>query len=771
VNTHRTATDSPTDEPTDRRVSSQRESLVLGTSHWRGCSPDGGSVLSGLAGTIDRHPWRVLVVALVVVAVAAPLGIGVRDHLKPRGFDVPGSGNEQARGLIERASGTDPANAVLALVRLPAPFAAPRSQRIIRVVEAKLRREPAVAVVLDARTAHNPSMVARDRRSTYVVAAFRPLDDQAQEDAGKRLVAAFADDPSVTLGGNPVANHEASKTIEDDLRRAEVLAVPLIVLLSFFLFRGFVASLLAPIAGGVTVIVSFFLLRGLASVTSLSIYALNLVTGLSIGLSIDWSLLLLSRYREERASTDDLQLALCRALVPAGRTIFYSALTVAAAMATLLVFPLRFLRSMGYGGIIASAVAMLAALVLLPTLLRVLGPRVDALTLPRWRDPRRVADPGRTSRALGRLDVRRPIPIVTLVVLVLLAVAAAALGVRWTTVDASSLPASTQAYRTDAAINRSGEYPPNSGTPFYLAVAAPPTAGPAVRALAGRVRELPGIQAVAPPRPLAKGAWRIDLISTDTPLSASAQDAVGALRALDSPYPVYVGGDAAAFKDERSAIGSHLPIAVALLAVATLLILFLFSGSLVAPLLSLTMTALTLAAAFGALVLVFQDGRLEGLLDYSGQGALDLTIPLVLAALVFAIVTDYGVFLLSRIREARLGGAGDREAIQEGAARVSRIVVSAAVLFAVSIGVFGTSSIVLLKILGVGTAVAVLVDSLFVRSMLLPAALALLGPRAWWAPSALRRLHERIGVREGRPAAAQTGALPQCPAEIHKSER
>jgi uncharacterized membrane protein YdfJ with MMPL/SSD domain len=717
-------------------------------------------VLSGLSETIDRHPWRVLVAALLVVAVAAPLGIHVRDHLKPRGFDVPGSGNEKARALIERASGTDPANSVLAVVRLPTRYGTPRAQRAIRSVEARLGRDPAVAIVLDARTARNPSMVARDRRSTYLIAAFRPLDDQAQEDAGKRLLASFAGDPRVTLGGNPVANHEISKTIEDDLRKAELLAVPLIVILSFFLFRGFVASLLAPVAGGATVIVSFFLLRGLASVTSLSIYALNLVTGLSIGLSIDWSLLLLSRYREERAATDDLHLALRRALVPAGRTILYSALTVAAALATLLVFPLRFLRSMGYGGIIASAVAALAALVLLPSLLRVLGPRINALTLPRWRDPRRLAEPGPISRAVARIGVTRPIPVVVLFVVLLLAIATPALRIHWSTVDASSLPSSTQAYRTDAFVNRSSEFPAYSGTPFYLAVAAPATARTAVDALAGRVRGLPGIRAVAPPVRLGNGAWRIDLVSADAPYSAATQSTVHALRALDSPYPVYVGGDAAAFHDERSAIGSHLPIAVLLLVGVALFILFLFSGSVVAPLVTLLMTALTLAAAFGALVLIFQDGRFEGLLDYTGQNALDLTIPLVLAALVFAIVTDYGVFLLSRIREARLGGLTDREAIQGSVARVSRIVVSAAVLFAVSIGVFGTSSIVLLKILGIGTAVAVLVDSLFVRSMLLPATLALLGPRAWWAPKFLRRLYGRIGLSEDsatEPRARPTG--------------
>jgi uncharacterized membrane protein YdfJ with MMPL/SSD domain len=713
-------------------------------------------VLPTVAGVIDRHPWRVLIVALAVTAVAAPLGLQVREHLKPRGFDVSGSGNAKARALIERASGTDPANSVLALVRLPAPFGTSGAEEAVHSVESRLERDPAVAAVFDAESAHNPAMVAADRRSTYVIAALRPVDDQAQEDAGKRLLAAFAGDPRVTLGGSPIANHEISQTIEDDLRRAELLAVPLIVVLSFFLFRGFVASLLAPIAAVLTVIVSFFLLRELASVVSLSIYALNLVTGLSIGLSIDWSLLLLSRYREERAATDDLRLALRRALVPAGRTIFYSALTVAASLATLLVFPLRFLRSMGYGGIIASAVAMLAALVVLPALLRVLGPRVDALTLPRWRDPRRLAEPGRWSHALGNLDIRRPVPVVAAVVLALVVTASPFLRVHWTTVDASSLPKSAQAYQADTAVNRSGAFPPNSGVPLYLALTAPRSAGAEVRKIATAARQLPGVRAAGPPRALGEDTWRIDLVSAGTPYSGSAQRLVRELRSLDSAYPLFVGGDAAAFHDEQSAIESHLPFAVALLACATLLILFLFSGSLVAPLLSLLMTALTLAAAFGALILVFQDGRLEGLLSYTSQGALDLTIPLVLAALVFAISTDYGVFLLSRIREARLAGHPDREAISIGVARVSRIVISAAILFAVSIGVFGLSSIVVLKILGLGTAAAVLVDSLFVHSLLMPASLALLGSWAWWAPGPLSRLHRRIGLSE--EAASQTGA-------------
>jgi uncharacterized membrane protein YdfJ with MMPL/SSD domain len=705
-------------------------------------------MFSRLAGLIDRHPWWVLGVTLAIVVIAAPLGIHVREHLKPRGFDVAGSGSARARALVTRATGTDPANSVLALVRLDAPIWTSGSQHKIADVERRLRRDPAVAGVFDWRSAHNPAMVGRDRRQTYVIAALRPLDDKQQEEAAKRLVASFAGDPRVTLGGNPVANEEISKTIEADLRRAELLAVPLIVLLSFFLFRGFVASLLAPIAGGLTVLVSFFLLRELASFTSLSIYALNLVTGLSIGLSIDWSLLLLSRYREERATTADLRLALRRALVPAGHTILFSALTVAASMATLLVFPLRFLRSMGYGGIVASLVAMLVALVVLPTILRLLGRRIDALALPRWRDPRRNAAPSRLWRGVGSLVTDRSVPVATLVVALLVVVATPVFRIHWTTVDATSLPESAQAFRADAAINHSREFIPNGGTPFYLVFRASPSAAAEATALADRTRHLQGLLAVGAPRFIGDDSWQINIISAGPPYGSTTQGLVDEVRSLGSRDRISVGGDAAAFHDERSAIAAHVPLAIVLLAASTLIILFLLSGSVVAPLLSLLMTALTLAAAFGALILIFQDGRFEGLLGYTSQAALDLTIPLVLAALVFAISTDYGVFLLSRIREARLKERGGREAIGGSVAIVGRIVTSAAVLFAVSIGVFGTSNIVVLKILGIGAALAVLVDSVLVRCLLLPASLRLLGRSAWWVPTSLARLHERIGLHE-----------------------
>jgi RND superfamily putative drug exporter len=418
---------------------------------------------------------------------------------------------------------------------------------------------------------------------------------------------------------------------------------------------------------------------------------------------------------------------------------------------------------MGYGGIIASLVAMLAALVLLPTVLRLLGQRVDALTLARWRDPKRLGEPAGHWRRIGRLVTGRPIPVATAVIVLLLLVATPIARIQWTTVDASTLPASAQAHQADQTINRSHEFVANGGTPLYLALRAPTTGagGAAAATLADKARQLPGVRAVAPPRPLRQDTWQINLIASDTPYSDTTQNLVRRLATIKFGYPFFTGGDAAAFRDERSAIGSHLPVAVALLAAATLVILFLLAGSLVAPILVLVMNGLILGAAFGTLILIFQDGRFESVLGYSGQAALDLTIPLVLAALVFAISTDYGVFLLSRVREARLGGRGDREAIGGGVATIGPIVTSAAVLFAVSIGIFGTSNMIVLKILGIGTALAVLADAILVCCLLLPAVLSLLGRYTWSLPAAIERLHHRLGLHEEDDSATPaTAASP-----------
>jgi uncharacterized membrane protein YdfJ with MMPL/SSD domain len=291
------------------------------------------------------------------------------------------------------------------------------------------------------------------------------------------------------------------------------------------------------------------------------------------------------------------------------------------------------------------------------------------------------------------------------------------------------------------------QFPPNATTPVYAVVNAPATARAEVEAYASELGALPGAAAVAAPQ--ASGAvWRVDVTPRGTELSDSAEQLVRDVRAVDAPFPVDVGGGTARFEDQLSSLRGSLPVALGLLAVTTLVILFVMTGSVVLPAKALVMNLLTLSAAFGLLVLIFQDGRLEGLLAYDSQGALESTQPILLFAVAFGLSTDYGVFLLTRIKEARDGGVPDREAVAVGLERTGRVVTFAALLFCVAIGAFATSKIVFIKELGVGTALAVLIDAFLVRALLVPSLMALLGRWNWWAPRPLARLHARLGLTE-----------------------
>jgi RND superfamily putative drug exporter len=277
-----------------------------------------------------------------------------------------------------------------------------------------------------------------------------------------------------------------------------------------------------------------------------------------------------------------------------------------------------------------------------------------------------------------------------------------------------------------------------------------------VEAFAARLGSLDGVRAVAAPRDPRNGLWRIDVYSEGASLSDVSKRLVDDVRSVDAPFRVQVGGASAAFVDRQSALGDALPLALILLAGSTLVILFLMTGSIVLPVKALVMNLLTLSAAFGILVLVFQDGRLEGLLSYTSQGALESSQPVLLFAVAFGLSTDYGVFLLTRIKEARDNGLGDREAVAVGLQRTGRIVTFAALLFCIAIGAFATSEIVFIKQLGIGTALAVIIDATIVRALLVPSLMALLGHWNWWAPRPLARVHARLGLHEGTPAAGRS---------------
>jgi RND superfamily putative drug exporter len=433
-------------------------------------------------------------------------------------------------------------------------------------------------------------------------------------------------------------------------------------------------------------------------------------------------------------------------MATAGRTVCFSSITVAAAMASLIVFPQRFLVSMGLGGAVVALVAAASALLVLPALLILLAGHVGRV----------VPQPEGTGRwyRIAHAVMRRPALVVVVTTAGLLVIASPALHIRWSGIDASVLPTSKSARVVSDELARA--FPAQDLNTLTVAATAPGAAGPELAVYEARLRTVPGITTVRPPAYLGRGVWELTLGANSDPISAAAQRTVQDVRAVDAPTAVAVGGQAAEFHDQRAAIASTLPVALALLAVTTLLILWLMTGSVVLPVTSLALNALTVAAATGLLVFIFQDGRLTGPLAYTSQGGIEQNDFLVFAALVFALSTDYGVLVLTRIKEARDRGLGDREAVAVGLEHTGRLVTRAAVLLAVAIGAFGTSKVVFLKEVGLGTAAAVLIDAFIVRTALVPSLMALLGWRNWWSPTPLRRLHARLGISEAPPTQPPT---------------
>jgi RND superfamily putative drug exporter len=545
--------------------------------------------------------------------------------------------------------------------------------------------------------------------------------------------------------------------VEEDLRKAEMLAFPLLFLLSFVFFRSLVASLLPVMIGLLAIVGTFLILRLASEFGSISIFALNLTTGLGLGLAIDYSLFIVSRYREEIAKDGPGLAAMRRVLATAGRTVFFSSLTVAAALASLLVFPQRFLYSMGLGGSLVVLLAALISLTVLPAVLTLLGTRVNSLS-PRFLRRRAEAEVRPDEQGfwyrLSRFVMRRPAPVATLSALFLIVLGLPFFNIHFNTVDPTVLPESASARQAYDTV--SSEFPPYRETPIWVSMKGATPRATAV--IATRVRHTPGVAAVYPPQPLRGGVTAIEAISANSFNSEASKSTVKRIRDIPAPpqATVLVGGATADFIDFQGSLGRHLPIAFAIIVLATLVILFLMTGSVVLPIKSLIMNVLNLSAVFGLLVLIFQDGRFEGLLGYTSSGAIEQTMPILLFAVAFGLSTDYAVFLLSRIKEARDNGASDSECVAIGLERTGRIVTAAALLFAVAIGAFATSKIIFIKQNGVGTALAVLIDASIVRALLVPSLMELLGKWNWWAPAPLRRLHDRYGISEtATPGAAR----------------
>ena len=621
---------------------------------------------------------------------------------------------------------------MIALVR------APRTSPVVAGVARTLGADPGIARVAIPPPSGPSPVVSADGRLVLVAATLRA--GASDSDVVKRLEHAFASVRAVTLGGDAVASQQVGDQATKGLAIAELIAFPLLALLSVLVFRG-VAALLPVAIGGFSVLGAFAVLRAVNSVLSLSPFALNLVIGLGLGLAIDYSLFCVSRFREELGRGADVPVAVRTTMQTAGRTVLFSAVTVAAAMACLTVFPQRFLVSMGLGGLVVALVAAASAVVFLPALFMLMGARLGKVAPG-------PEGSGRWYR-LARAVMRRPGMTAVLSAAALLLLATPALGIRWSGIDASVLPTGQSARTVSDAIAR--DFPGVNSSPVILAVTAPAGAGPMLNRYAARLQLIRGVRTVSAPRNLSPDTWEIDVDGSGTPITDKSQNLVNAIRARPKPYPVAVGGATADLIDQHAATSRTLPVAIVLLVSLTLTVLWLMTGSVVLPIKALLMNLLTTAATAGILVLVFQDGNLTGLLGFTKPQGIEQTDFLVLVAIVFGLSTDYGVFLLTRIKEARDRGLSNADAVAVGLQRTGAIVTAAAILLAVALGAFVTSQLVFLKELGVGAASAVLIDAFVVRGLLVPALMCLLGSANWWSPRPLRRLHERLSVTEPTP--------------------
>jgi uncharacterized membrane protein YdfJ with MMPL/SSD domain len=706
-------------------------------------------VIDRLAALATGHTRRVLVLAGALFVVAAVLGTPVVSLLKSESSDFQdrNAQNQQVLRAIEHATGQTAGFGVAALVPtsgnvLTDPAAAGAATR----VAALLSSQHGFQRVLDYPSSHLPEQVSRDGRQTVLLAAFASRADSAQ--AVERVRGRL---PGVRLGGNDVAFSEITSRTSSDLRRAEMLAFPILLLLSLWVFRGVVAAVLPLLVGGFAIVATFLALRLIDQFLGLSIFAVNLVTGIGLGLGIDYSLFVLSRYREELALGADTATAIARTLHTAGRTVLYSSLTVAGALSCLLVFPLRFLYSMGVGGALVALSAGAVALLVLPAVLVALGPRIDALA-PAWlqRSASRAARPSTQGAwyRIARGVMRRPGLIALATATVLVVAALPALSLQLTPPDARVLPASSQPREVAEELNHA--FPVNGSQAITMVVRAPANGAAAVAALAHRAQLAAGRQAgVGTPRYLGGGSWEVEAHPQGTDGSAANQSLIARLRALAPAPQLLVGGSTAWFVDQKAAIAAHELPALVILALVTGGILFLMTGSLVLPAVALLMNLLTVAVGAGLLVLIFQEGNLASLMGFSPIGGLEESNLVLLFVVAFALSTDYGVFLFARIKEAHDMGTSTRDAVAQGLERTGRLITAAALLLCVAIGAFVTSHIFFIKQLGVGSALAVAIDATVVRAVLVPALMGRLGERTWWAPRPLRALHDRIGLQEG----------------------
>ena len=717
-----------------------------------------------------------MALTLVFIAVAGALSGGVQDTLKTGGFEDPGAEATEAAEVLEAEFGAGDPDVVLAVTATSGSVDDPTVVEAAADLYDELVAVDGVAQVASYWSLGSPPPLRSTAGDRALVLVQLTGDENDRHEQSSVIRDAFSgEDPSgeltIGVGGYSATFDQVNHVIEEDLVRAELIALPITLILLVLIFRSVVAALLPLVIGGFAILGTFLALFLIGSVTDVSVFALNFTTAMGLGLAIDYSLLVVSRFREELATGVDVFPAVTTTVRTAGRTVLFSALTVAASLVALLVFPLYFLRSFAYAGIAVVGLAAVGATIVLPALLAILGHNVNRGSIP-W--PRRRAERAPEEGFWHRLAMtvmRRPIPIASVAIIFLLALAVPFLGVELGFPDDRVLPPGIESRDVGDIVR--DDFAGDESQPLVAVI--PDIGDPADRMddIDGYASELSALDGVSRvdalsgsyiggarvlgPTELAErfdggSGTYLNVIASVEPISLEGEALARDVRAMATPFDddteVLIGGGAAELLDGKAGLIDRLPLAMGLIAGITFVVLFLSFGSLLMPLKAIVLNLLSLTATFGAMVWIFQDGHLADVLGFTATGTLVVSMPVLMFITAFGLSMDYEVFMLSRIKEEYDRTGDDVGSVAAGLERTGGIVTAAAVLIAVVFIAFATGRVSFMIMFGVGLSMAVLVDAFVVRTTLVPAFMRLAGKANWWAPAPLRRFHDRFGFQD-----------------------
>ena len=749
-------------------------------------------MLSQIARMAITSPRRVIVVAALLTLALAIFGVPVANSLSASGFQDPTSESARASQLLtDKFSQGD--TQLLVTVSTPDGVDSPAARAAGTEIVDQLRSSPHVVDVASPWTTPPQAaadLVSKDRNTGLIVAGIKGNESDQQKYAEELSTQVTHDRNGATVrtGGAAMVNVQITKQSQRDLLVMESIAIPLSFLVLVWVFGGLIAAALPVAVGGMAIFGALAVLRTISFATDVSIFALNLTTAMGLALAIDYTLLIISRYRDELADGADREVAVVRTVVTAGRTVLFSATTVALSMAVMVLFPMHFLKSFAYAGVAVVAFAAFAAVVVTPAALVLLGDRLDSFNVRRLvrrllGRPEPVPQPFQQQfwYRWTRFVIRRAVPVGLAGVAFLVFLGLPFLSVKWGFPDDRVLPTSASAHQVGDQMR--DDFVINSETAVTIVI--PDTddlTRSEIEQYATDLSRVPDVSAVSTPTATyvagaavgrqsapagqTQGSAFLTVDSTAPLFSDRSETQLDRLHAVPTPggKEVDFTGTAQINRDSVDAIASRLPLVLGLIASIMFILLFLLTGSVVMPLKALVLNVLSLTAAFGAMVWIFQDGHL-GAFGTTPSGILVANIPVLLFCIAFGLSMDYEVFLVSRIREFWLasGAADNDESVARGIARTGRVVTAAALIMSISFAALIASNVSFMRMFGLGLTLAVLVDATLVRMVLVPAFMHVLGRRNWWAPAPLVRLHKRLGLNDGHSVAIPEQGLDASP--------